>query len=130
MYPLMQYVGEKKVEELTLHVYYKQGSETSVVYDDGGEGYGYQQGQSTTRRFTVTGTATSLTITQATEGDYQPSFTTYRVLLHGLSFTAAQAAVDGTDATLTEETTETGLLVPALSITSAFTTLSLTGKVS
>ncbi|WP_240737404.1 glycoside hydrolase family 31 protein [Hymenobacter metallicola] len=118
MYPLMQYVGEKKVEELTLHVYYKQGSETSVVYEDGGEGYGYQQGQSTTRRFTVTGTAASLTLTQTIEGDYQPSFTTYRVVFHG--FGVGQATADGQE-TAVAETSEQGLVLPQVLVASNFT---------
>ncbi|TGE15217.1 DUF4968 domain-containing protein [Hymenobacter elongatus] len=125
MYPLMQYVGEKKVEELTLHVYYKEGTETSVVYDDGGDGYGYQAGHSTTRHFTVTGTATALTVTQAIEGDYQPSFATYRVVLHGLSFGAAHATVDGEAVALTTTDLDMGFALSELVVSSAFATVTL-----
>lgn len=83
MQPVMQYVGEKVVDELILHVYYKNGAADSILYDDGGEGYGYQEGRQTTRRFTVLGTEKTLTLTQTTEGDYQPAFRRYRVVLHG-----------------------------------------------
>ena len=95
MQPVMQYVGEKPVEELTLHVYYKNGTLESVLYDDGGEGYSYQQGIQTVRRFTVAGDATSLTLSQKIEGDYQPSYATYQVVLHGLPTPVQAAMADG-----------------------------------
>jgi alpha-glucosidase len=119
----MQYVGEKVVEEVTLHVYYKNGTETSVLYDDGGEGYGYQNGQSTTRRFKVKGTETGLVLQQEIEGDYQPSFTTYRVVLHGLPFAAAAFSLDGADVAGAETTTETGLTLPSVVVGAGFTEL-------
>ncbi|WP_245327467.1 glycoside hydrolase family 31 protein [Hymenobacter fodinae] len=123
MYPVMQYVGEKVVEEVTLHVYYKNGTETSVLYDDGGEGYGYQNGQSTTRRFKVKGTETGLVLQQETEGDYQTSFTTYHVVLHGLPFAAAAFSLDGADVAGSETTTETGLTLPSVVVNAGFTEL-------
>ncbi|GAB2969107.1 glycoside hydrolase family 31 protein [Hymenobacter coalescens] len=82
--PLMQYTDERPVEELTLHVYYLEGEEASTLYDDGGDGYGYQQGQYTVRQYTVTGTVMSLKVVQQTEGELAPSWTSYRVVLHGL----------------------------------------------
>ena len=107
MQPVLQYVGEKTIEQLTLHVYYKNGKVESVHYDDGGEGYAYREGQRTVRRFTVTGSATDLVLTQAIEGDYQPSYATYRVVLHGVAGPIAVTA-DGQAATVTEATLETG----------------------
>jgi alpha-glucosidase len=96
MYPVMQYVGEQAVQELTLHVYHKEGRHTSTLYDDGGEGYGYEQGQATVRTYTTEGTATGIALRQQTEGDYQPSWKTCRVVLHGLVLdTAYTATVDG-----------------------------------
>ncbi|GAA3917778.1 TIM-barrel domain-containing protein [Hymenobacter algoricola] len=120
MYPLMQYVGEKKVEELTLHVYFKNGVQQSVVYDDGGEGYGYQEGHRTIRRFTVTGTETSLTLTQAIEGDYQPSFTTYQVVLHGLPFVPAAVSTDGAASAITAVAAEAGAALPGVVVAAGF----------
>ena len=118
--PVMQYVGEKPVAELSLHVYYLDGQAESVLYDDGGDGYGYEQGERTTRRFTVTGDATSLTINQAIEGDYAPAYATYRVVLHGLPGTIATIAADGEAKTATEATLETGLQCPAVVVGSGF----------
>jgi len=95
MQPVMQYVGEQVVEELTLHVYYKNGVAESVLYDDGGEGYGYQQGAKAVRRFTVAGDANSLALSQKIEGDYHPSYATYQVVLHGLPAAIWAATADG-----------------------------------
>jgi alpha-glucosidase len=122
-YPVQQYVGEQVIEEVTLHVYYKAGQESSVLYDDGGEGYGYQNGEHTTRRFTVTGTDKGLLLQQAIEGDYQPSFTRYRVVLHGLPFSAVAYSTDGQPVEVVEATLETGLTLPAIVVASDFTEL-------
>jgi alpha-glucosidase len=127
MQPVMQYVGEKVVDELTLHVYYP-GAEPldSVLYDDGGEGYAYEQGQKTVRRFRVAADANGLTISQTMEGAYQPSYATYRVVLHGLPTALEVAAADGQPATLGEyEATETTVAAPALWVSSSFQELKL-----
>ena len=121
MQPVLQYVGEKTVTELTLHVYYKNGTAESVLYDDGGEGYAYQeQGQQTVRRFTCTGTPEELTIVQHTEGPYQPAYATYRVVLHGLPATPAAITVDGKATQATQATLETGLALPSVTLSVNF----------
>jgi alpha-glucosidase len=111
-------------------VYYKDGTEASVVYDDGGEGYGYKEGHSTTRNFTVTGTETSLTLTQVIEGDYQPSFTTYKVVLHGLPFTGAQVTADSAALEVEEHLTDTGLTLPSIVVGVEFGEIVVKGKVA
>jgi alpha-glucosidase len=115
MQPIMQYVGEQVVEQLTLHVYYKNGTAESVLYDDGGEGYAYHEGQQTTRRFTVVGNAISLTLRQASQGEYQTPYSTYRVVLHGLPAAIAAATADA-QAVAPEEypATETTVAAPAV----------------
>jgi len=96
-------------------VYYKNGHADSVLYDDGGEGYGYQEGHQTTRRFTVTGDETSLTLAQHIEGDYAPSYTTYRVVLHGLPTPPTAAVVDAEMLAIGEyPATETTVAAPAV----------------
>lgn len=41
-YPIQQYVGEKKIEELKLEAYYCLGNkEVSKVYEDAQDGYDY-----------------------------------------------------------------------------------------
>jgi alpha-glucosidase len=115
MQPVLQYVGEKPVEQLTLHVYYKNGTAESILYDDGGEGYAYQeQDQKTLRRFRVTSDTEGLTITQTIEGDYQPSYGTYRLVLHGLPGEAHQAVVDGETVSLSETAVAHSLTAPGI----------------
>jgi alpha-glucosidase len=95
MYPVQQYVGEKEIKELTLHVYYKKGSHESTLYEDAGEGYDYETGQCTVKKFIVTGTADSLTLEQTAVGCFTASYKTYRIVLHGLPFTASTGKIDG-----------------------------------
>ncbi|RIY08183.1 DUF5110 domain-containing protein [Hymenobacter rubripertinctus] len=84
-----------------------------MLYSDGGEGYGYEQGQRTVRRFRVTGSGTGLLLQQQTESDYQPSWRTSRVVVHGLPSLATTFSTDGQPAQGLEVTTETGLTGPA-----------------
>jgi alpha-glucosidase len=102
-YPVQQYVGEKKIEELTLHVYFLDGSLPSMLYEDRGDGYEYESGQATSKTFRVTGTPQSLAITQTQEGAYRPGYQTYKVMIHGLPFTIGQADADGAALTMDEE---------------------------
>ena len=122
MQPVMQYVGENPVEELTLHVYYKNGVAESVLYDDGGEGYAHQQGAKTVRRFTVSGDDSLLTLSQKAQGDYQPSYATYQVVLHGLPAAILCVIADGEAVTLAEyPATETTIAAPAVVVGAGFT---------
>jgi alpha-glucosidase len=121
MQPIMQYVGEKPIDELTLHVYYKNGTHESVLYDDGGEGYGYQQGDQMVRRFTVVGNENELVIMQEMKGDYQPSYATYRVVLHGLPGAVASSTANGQALPLCEHpATETTGAAPAVVVSVDF----------
>jgi alpha-glucosidase len=105
-------------------VYYKNGTLESVLYDDGGEGYAYHEGQQTTRRFTVAGDATALTLTQQTEGDYQTPYTTYRVVLHGLPAAIDAATADAQALPLGEyPATETTVAAPAVVVSTGFSEL-------
>ncbi len=53
------------------------------------------------------------------EGDYQPSYATYRVVLHGLPGSLT-ATIDGQAIALTEVTLETGLKQPSLVVGMGF----------
>jgi alpha-glucosidase len=100
-YPIMQYVGEKEILELTLQVYFLHGRHTSVFYEDQGDGYGHLEGQCSVKMFEVKGTADSITLTQSTEGHYTPSYGTYEILLHGLPFAITDGNLDGAEIDVT-----------------------------
>lgn len=94
-YPVMQYVGERKVEQLTLHVYYKNGTENSVLYEDAGDGYEYMHGGYKVKTFILQGSTHQLQITQVEKGNFTADYTTYRLVVHGLPFQPTACRVDG-----------------------------------
>ena len=53
-YPKMQYVGEIPITELTLHIYFTKIVQTSHLYEDAGDYYGYRNGQFNIKKFVVT----------------------------------------------------------------------------
>ncbi|QNE40156.1 DUF4968 domain-containing protein [Hymenobacter sp. NBH84] len=119
--PVLQYVGQAPIEQLTLHVYFKNGTAESVHYDDGGEGYAYQEaGQQTVRRFTVAGSAQGLLLTQAIEGPYQPSYTTYQVVFHGLPTATVQVEADGNTLALSDYAAESNATLPSMIVDASF----------
>ena len=94
LYPVMQYVGEKKVNELTLHVYYTEDEVTSTLYEDAGDGYGYENNEKCVKTFTVSGDASSLSINQIFEGAYEAEYSSLKVIVHGLPFTPSTITAD------------------------------------
>lgn len=95
-YPVQQYVGEKHIETLALHVYHLDGSLTSTLYEDSGQGYEYQEGQYNVSSFKVKGTMSTLKISkEETFRGYEPQYRKYEIHLHGLPFNPNHAMVDG-----------------------------------
>lgn len=94
-YPIQQYVGEKTIDQVSLHVYHKNGKEVSEFYEDGGDEYAYENGIFRLAQFEVEGSEDSLLITQEISGGYHPSFDTYEIVIKGLPFTINHVKVDG-----------------------------------
>ena len=96
MYPVQQYVGEKKIDSISLHVYHLDGILESVLYEDEGQGLEYRIGQYNHLVFEVKGTLNSLRIKKkAVHKGYQADYKKYKIHLHGLPFNPNHAAVDG-----------------------------------
>ena len=91
--PVMQYVGEKPVEQLTLHIYYIDGEHTSTLYEDEGEGYGYLEDDYLLKQFTVTGNDKWFRISQKISGNFQTEYKSYKVILHGMPFKTSAVTV-------------------------------------
>ena len=83
-FPVMNYVGEKIVEEVTLHVYYKLGVEGSMLYEDAGDGYDYEKGIYNEKEFKLTGSTKDLQIEQDRKGHFETSYDHYRIVIHAL----------------------------------------------
>ncbi|MFN8416257.1 MAG: glycoside hydrolase family 31 protein [Cytophagaceae bacterium] len=92
--PVMQYVGEKKIDELTLHVYYGSEKLESNLYEDEGDGYGYADGNYLYKRFYTEGNNKYFEVVQTKEGNFHVSYDTYDMILHGLPFVPKKVTVD------------------------------------
>jgi len=93
-YPIQQYVGEKKIDELTLDVYYKKGKEKSELYDDAGDGFDYKKGRFSLRTFSLVGKSDELIIQQHKSGKFMTSYKTFKMKLHGLPFKVLKIQID------------------------------------
>ena len=93
-FPVQQYVGELVIKQLDLEVYYKSGIENSSFYEDDQDGYEYNKGNYSYRSFKLNGKENSLAIQQFKDGDFVPSYTSFRLNLHGLPFTIESVEVD------------------------------------
>ncbi|XCF06446.1 glycoside hydrolase family 31 protein [Tamlana crocina] len=96
-YPIQQYVGEKTIDELILDVYYKEGKEESMVYEDAGDGYDYIKGRYSLRNFKLHGKKDELIIQQHKSGKYVTTYKTFKLNLHGLPFKISKIEVDNVE---------------------------------
>jgi alpha-glucosidase len=94
-YPKMQYVGEKPIDELTLHVYYSKHQNISYVFEDEGDGYGYKNKEYNILKFTVNGSKNQFNIFQTITGHFESKHKWYKIVLHGLPFETEEYYVDG-----------------------------------
>ena len=95
MYPVQQYVGEKKIDVLSLHVYYIKGEESSVLYEDEGNGYGYKEGNYNLKKFIVKGAEKSLELEQINQGHFDQEYNQYEIIMHGLPFKPTSITLNG-----------------------------------
>lgn len=96
-YPIQQYVGEKTIDELLLDVYYTEGKEESMVYEDATDGYDYIKGRYSLRSFKLSGKKKELIIQQHKTGKYTTTYKTFKLNLHGLPFKISKVQVDNVD---------------------------------
>lgn len=93
-YPVQQYVGELDFDQLTLDLYYKEGKEKSVVYEDAQDGYDYKKGRFSFLSFQLTGKEKELNIQLHKEGKYDTNYSTYKINLIGLPFKIKSVEID------------------------------------
>ena len=93
-YPVMQYVGEKEIEEVKLNIYYTESEVNSFLFEDYGETFAYEQDIYLEKKFVVQGKANKLTIEQSLEGLYTPRYETYLINLIGVPFKPAKISAD------------------------------------
>ncbi|MDP5100767.1 MAG: glycoside hydrolase family 31 protein [Nonlabens sp.] len=93
-YPVMQYVGEKPIEFLTLDVYYTIGKEKSIIYEDATDGYDYKKGRFSLRNLMFKGKEKEMVISQYKDGKYITEYETLRFNFIGLPFEIDFVEVD------------------------------------
>ncbi|OCB74808.1 glycoside hydrolase family 31 protein [Flavobacterium crassostreae] len=93
-YPVQQYVEELEFDVLTLEVYYKEGIEKSVVYEDAQDGYDYKKGRYSFLTFQVIGRDNEVIIQLHKEGKFETNYTHYEIKLIGLPFEISTIAIN------------------------------------
>jgi alpha-glucosidase len=94
-YPVMQYIGEKEIEEVKLNIYYSDYEVNSFLFEDYGETFAYEQDIYLEKKFVVKGDGKMLTIQQSMEGLYTPRYEGYHFNLLGLPFKPRKIVADG-----------------------------------
>jgi len=123
-YPIQQYVGEVKIDELKLDVYFKLGKEKSQVYEDAHDGYDYKKGRYSLRNFTFIGKKDSLTIHQYKSGKFITEYETFELNLHGLPFKVFKIYVDNERFDIKKFNIKNNTLI----ISKEFTDIQIVGK--
>ncbi|CAA9203492.1 Oligosaccharide 4-alpha-D-glucosyltransferase [Flavobacterium bizetiae] len=93
-YPVQQYVGELEFDELTLDLYFKNGKEKSVVYEDAQDGYDYKKGRYSFLSFRTIGKEKELIVQLHKEGKYHTPYSKYKINLIGLPFKVTEIEID------------------------------------
>lgn len=124
-YPVQQYVGQKKFDEITLDVYYKEGKEVSKLYDDAHDGYDYKKGRFSLRTFSLTGKKNEFILQQHKRGDFDADYTKFNVVLHNLPFKITSVQIDNVEVELNQGGTKES---QSITVDKQFTELHLFGK--
>ncbi len=93
--PVMQYSNERVIEEMTLNVYFKNGIETSELYQDSGDGYSYKTGNYALYSFKVEGSSDQLTLSQKRTGKLKEGYKSFKINWIGLPFDVSVCIIDG-----------------------------------
>jgi alpha-glucosidase len=124
-YPVQQYVGEKKFNEVTLDVYYKEGKEKSQLYDDAHDGYDYKKGRFSLRTFKVTGKKNEFILQQHKEGKFDADYKKFNVVLHNLPFKITSVQIDNVEVEIDKSGTNKS---QSITVDKEFTELHLFGE--
>lgn len=101
IHPVRQHT-EEPIDELTLYAYYKNGLETSHLYEDEGEGYAYREGQFCLKILETEGKNGVFTLRQRKEGNYTPAYERVKIYLVGFPAFVRKCTVDGEEIPIKE----------------------------
>lgn len=104
-YPVMNFVGEKNIDILTLRIYFKNGKESSFMYEDAGDGYDYTKGMCNEVFFNFESSSDKTSIVQNRIGNFTPQYSKYNIELIGFK-PIHSALVDGVQVTFASQVIE------------------------
>jgi len=110
-YPPMNYVGEKKIENMRLDVFYKYGEENSELFEDSGDGFDYKKGEFSHKTFKQKGNSTYLSIYQFKTGKFFTDYENYEIRLYGLPFDVKEIRLDNQTIDIEEARTDHNTLI-------------------
>jgi len=99
MGPEMAHTGEKATNPLTLLLYPTEGADESTLYEDAGDGFGYEEGEYARRAVFCEGSAESVTVRLGErEGTFVPGREELRLELRGFGSAPESVVVNGESA--------------------------------
>ncbi len=81
--PIRQHSGET-AERLEVHVYPAPGRHESTLFEDAGDGHGWQHGDAWLGTFALSDDGETVGLEVAVAGSYRPEWTAWDVVVHGL----------------------------------------------
>ena len=93
-YPIQQFVGELEITEITLELYFKNGKEDSLLYEDAHDGYEYSKGKYSLTIFTLIGKEKELILQRHQVGQFETFQKTFELKFHGLPFEIKSIRLD------------------------------------
>lgn len=94
MQQVQQYVGEKEIKKMELHIY-AGGNETSRLYEDAGNGFIYKEGIYRLTTFKTHDSPGELSLDISRKGSYSGGVSKFEFEIHGISSEPVALTVNG-----------------------------------
>ncbi|MEO0899447.1 MAG: glycoside hydrolase family 31 protein [Bacteroidota bacterium] len=92
---VMNYVDERPLTHIELHIYIGPGSYTSQLYEDAGEYGDYKDGATRIRSFSINHSQEGIRIRQFEKGEFESQYSQFQIHMHGLSQHPSSIKLDG-----------------------------------
>ncbi len=113
MWPDMNHVGEKPADPLTLLLYVEEGSEETTLYEDAGNGFGYERGEYARRSVACEVLETDIFVHLGErEGSFVPERRSVLLELRGVNAYQKKVYANGQEADWYYEEADWKIVVP------------------
>ncbi len=112
LWPEMNYIGERLADPLTLLLHPAEGSGESLLYEDAGNGFGYERGEYARRRVACDTSETGISVSLSQrEGSFFPERSSMHLELKSVSTRPDHVSVNGGEADWSYEEADEKLVV-------------------